>query len=573
MSLFIGLISLSTCFAIFITGGKTIMLGFVFFLLIYFLENKKRKKSSPTNHHQLSIKLGLLFGAVFVFTWSFLSLGQFDSFPYHVSNGTNILQNDYLINSFRSYYLGVTGEENYYHIFNTLDDVYHDPKPYHYLEMWTSVAMHKIFGGLLAAKFVLVSNTLFLLTTFLGVMALWEKYVPLKWIHLFFCCVCFFVAGLHLPFYDTLGVADFSLPIFTHRVKMFVYYPFILAFLLYYEKINPQLSILFLLGLMLATIVVAPAVLGGVGLFLLYLFFIQKNKKGALVVGGYTALITIFIFGFYKLTDSGNFNIRENAAADSFFSNLINSITDSPLQKVSVFLKVLFREAILYLPLALFAGVLFFQKRNLIKKNGALITLSVGIILSGAVAFAIFKEEKDANQLFYNIVNAFLNCLLILVIIKLISDWSKNTVATKFPKKYYLLGVVGILIFSTQSFKAFKKNIYPSLSYKPYSETYLNEIKSYVLADEEPNLGAAIKGGNDFKSGFSKQTAAYTLGYYLAYMENGSLALNISDYDIQEMSEEEKRARNANLFYRFVNSQKESNTYVREKHIFIFYSD
>ena len=110
-SLFFGTLLLSTGFAVIKTGGKTIMLGFLLLAIFYFFEKRTHpivaKKSYPSNPQFLFI--GLFFGAFFVFSWSFLTIGQFDAFPFHIPSGTAISQNDYLINVFRSYYLAVTG--------------------------------------------------------------------------------------------------------------------------------------------------------------------------------------------------------------------------------------------------------------------------------------------------------------------------------------------------------------------------------------------------------------------------------------------------------------------------------
>ena len=197
-SLFFGVILLSTIFAVIKTGGKTIMLGYLLVAIFYFFEKKNHPISSIKSHANTSrfLIVGLLFGATFVFTWSFLSIGQFDAFPYYVPGGTEIGQNDYLINVFRSYYLGVTGEENYYHFFNTIDKAYHGPKPYHYLEMWTTATLTNIFGGLAAEKFTLVMIPLYHLMAFIGILALWEKYQVIKWYHLILSAAFLFVPAL-----------------------------------------------------------------------------------------------------------------------------------------------------------------------------------------------------------------------------------------------------------------------------------------------------------------------------------------------------------------------------------------
>ena len=563
-SLFFGIILLSTAFAIVKTGGKTIMFGFLLLALFYFFEKRKNPIpaiQTPQNTNRF-VLIGLLFGAIFVFTWSFLTLGQFDDFPYHIPNGVGMAENDYLINVFRSYYLGLTGEENYYHIFNTLDEAYHGPKPYHYLEMWTTAALTSIFGGLTAAHFVLVTTPLYHLAAFLGIMALWEKHQVIKWYHLVLGASFLFLAGLHFSFYNDFKVLNFSLPIFTHRVKMVVYYPFMFAFLLQFDKKKWEQSILLLIGLMIATVVVAPALLGGVFIFLAYQFFIRKNRNTALKTAGYVISITAFIFLFYKFTETGQFNIRTNAGANSLVPNLLTMLTDAPIHKITTLLTLLGKEAILYLPLLGLVFILFLANKKVFANNLTLMVLVTGIVISGAGAYTLFEGDKDATQLFYNSSNALLNCLLIWVVIRLLSKPLKNATSARVSLKYFGIGCLLLLIFSKQIPFAVKRNIYPARTIKAYSDEYLQQIKTYILADNKTSIGAAIKGGKDYNSAFSKQTAAYTLGYYLAFMENGAVALNISDFDIPKLNWGDKLDRASNLFYRFVEEQKKAETFV-----------
>ena len=77
-----------------------------------------------------------------------------------------------------------------------------------------------------------------------------------------------------------------------------------------------------------------------------------------------------------------------------------------------------------------------------------------------------------------------------------------------------------------------------------------------MLSDDHITIGAAIKGGQDYTSSYSWQTAAYTLGYYLAFMENGAIAIQISDYDIPNDHRQDLIDRESSLFYRYVEGQK-----------------
>ena len=216
----------------------------------------------------------------------------------------------------------------------------------------------------------------------------------------------------------------------------------------------------------------------------------------------------------------------------------------------------------MYLPLFLVTVLLFSTDKKLFTKHSALFILVLGIVLSGASVYTLLKEQKDATQLFYNMANATLNCLLIWAVIKLLSQLLKDASLASVSWKHYAIGLVFLVVFTRQVSFAVKRNIYPAMTTKKYSDDYLLQIKNYVLSDKKPTIGAAIKGGQDYASGFSKQTAAYTLGYYLAYMENGALALNISDFDIPKPKWGDKLDRASNLFCRFVEVQKADNSFI-----------
>lgn len=563
-SLFFGDIFISTLFALAKTGGSTIMLGYLLLALFYLYEKKYDPipvKKSHASTPQFLI-MGLLFGAFFVFTWSFLTIGQLDAFPYHIPSGTAIAPNDYLINIIRSYYLGVTGEENYYHFFNRVDEAYHGPKPYHYLEMWTTAVMTSVFGGLAAIKFTLLTTPLYHLMAFLGILALWEKYQTIKWYHLGLSASFLFFAGLHFSFYEQWKILNFSLPIFTHRIKMCTYYPFIFAFIVQFDTKRSQQSILLLSGLLLATVVVAPALLGGIGLFLAYQFLIVGNHKNTLKTAGYVVTIALFIFFFYKFIETGQFNIRANAGASSMIGTLLKSLTTKPLDKIITLFTILLHEGVLYLPLFLVVGLLYGNNKKIFTQHSALFVLVLGIILGGASIYTLLFGQKDATQLFYNMGNATLNCILIWAVIKLLSQLCHKPSAVQVNWKHYGIGIVFLVMFYRQVSFAVQKNIYPARTTQPYSDEYLQQIKTYILSDQKTTIGVAVKGGKDYTSGFSKQTAAYTLGYYLAYMENGAIALNISDFDIPNPNWGDKLDRTSNLFYRFVEGQKAAKKFV-----------
>jgi hypothetical protein len=223
------------------TGGMTILS--VYLLIGAMLYYQHRHRFISQNHigqpPKSFILIGISIGLLFVYGWSFLTLGQFDDFPFHIPDGISLSQNDYIINTTRSFYIEQTGEENYYHVLNELDNAYNGTKPYHYIEFWTTVFTSNCSSSLMAVQFKLLVVPLYYLTAFVGALALMERYLTMRWYHIFLALSMMFCAGLYFPFYRKI-FNDFSLPIFSHRLKMDPYYLFILSCLIEYGRANYQ---------------------------------------------------------------------------------------------------------------------------------------------------------------------------------------------------------------------------------------------------------------------------------------------------------------------------------------------
>ncbi len=563
-ALFFGILLISTLTALIHTKGVTILAVYLLMGAILYYQERRYPKTvdKPCIYPSsgLFMSLSVIAGILYVYIWSFLSLGQFDAFPYYIPDGTSLSPNDYIINTIRSFYLGLTGEENYYHVLNHLDPAYHGTKPYHYLEFWTTVAVDSCVPGLIAGRFRLVVNNLFYLTSLIGILALMERYYKLRWYHIGLAMSLMFCAGLYLPFYQGI-FNDFSLPIFSHRLKMPVYYLFILACLIEHVRGNYVRAIWALLGLCVATIVAVPAIFGGVGVYILYHFF-RKEKIASTLI--FQILISgVAIVVFYSMTGSQELNIRANAGTSELITNLGSLFASDVPAKLFIILKTIIEEVIIYVPLIVIGVVLIRSNKRSWQEYRDLSVLLGGILLSGALAYGLFSQQKDSAQLFYNVINPVLNVMLIWFIIKLVSHWGNPVDGgpTLNRVTYLGCGTLIVAMMSLQFYTAVKRNIVPARTAQHYSDQYLNEIRSFIISDDKITLGAAIKGGEDYASSYSWQTAAYTLGYYLAYMKDGAMALSISDYDIP-IQEDHLGDRESALFYRFVQQQKADETFV-----------
>ncbi len=563
-ALFFGILSISTLTALIHTKGVTILAVYLLMGVMLYYQGRHDAKTvdKPNIYSSSGLFMGLsvIAGILFVYIWSFLSLGQFDSFPYYIPDGTSLSPNDYIINTVRSFYLGLTGEENYYHVLNDLDPTYHGTKPYHYLEFWTTVAVDSCVPGLVAERFRLVVNNLFYLTSLIGILALMERYDKLRWYHICLAMSLMFCAGLYLPFYKGI-FNDFSLPIFSHRLKMPAYYLFILACLIEHIRGNYVGAIWALLGLCVATIVAVPAIFGGVGVYILYHFFRKEKIAPTLLL---QVLVTgVAIVLFYSMTGSQELNIRANAGTSELLSNLGSLFATDVPAKLLIIIKTIIEEIIIYIPVIVIGVALIRSSKPSWQEYRDLSVLVGGILLSGALAYGLFSPQKDAAQLFYNVANPVLNVSLIWFMIRLVAKWGNPLDDGRTLNRVTYLGCGTLIaaIISLQFYTAVKRNIVPARTAQHYSDQYLNEIRSFITSDDQITLGAAIKGGEDYASAYSWQTAAYTLGYYLAYMEDGSMALSISDYDIP-MHEDHLGDRESALFYRFVQQQKADETFV-----------
>jgi len=263
------------------------------------------------------------------------------------------------------------------------------------------------------------------------------------------------------------------------------------------------------------------------------------------------------------MTGSQELNIRANAGTSELLSNLGSLFASDVPAKLLIILKTIIEEIIIYIPLIVIGVALIRSNKWSWQEYRDLSVLVGGILLSGALAYGLFSPQKDAAQLFYNVANPVLNVMLIWFIIRLVAKWGNPVDGGPTLNRVTYLGC-GTLIaamMSLQFYTAVKRNIVPARSAQHYSDQYLSEIRSFVIGDDKITLGAAIKGGEDYASSYSWQTAAYTLGYYLAYMEDGALALSISDYDIP-IQEDHLGDRESSLFYRFIQQQKGDKTFV-----------
>lgn len=546
----VALMLFSTVIAIWKTHGLTIQLLFLPWLFLLIREERKGFIDTPTPISTPSKLPWLLLCILVIFIWNFLGRISTGSFPFVLPEGTALAPNDIHIYSLRAYYLAQSGWENYFGVYNTFESDFHGVNPYHYLELWLSGGITSIFGGLNILNLSLVTTSLFHYCCLLGILALIEVFDTIKRWHIIAAVLGLFTGGLYL-FYSKIGFPAFNLSMMTYRFKMVAYYPFVLGAVIAIMQQNKTKGVLFLLALPLATFTALPTVLGTIILLLVYLFW-QKHRMEAWQILIYS-LVLLGGFGlFYLLNPSPDTNSTFAVENQELSNRLLALLSWEKLSMtLGRFVYALSHWLILYWPVFLLF-TFWKMHRNWLS---FLTILCGGILLSGAVAYALLADFAQATQLFYNLAITVSNCLMVLLFVLCYIERSK----LKSLFSGLMLGLFALTL-STQLFLLAQRHLKPRVE-KTYSKEYLQEIQSFVQNDRLSYVGAAIKAKEDYQSDFSKMTAGYILGYYLQYMKDGYTTVSLSDFNIPINPENERNNQKdiqSGIFYQFVEKQKKA---------------
>lgn len=562
---FLSAIIFAVLLALWKTKFYTVMAGFVIWLILWLINRTKGHDfllNSKRFYFSISLRYLYRIGALIlalsgIFFWAYWARIQSAPFPFVLPEGIALAPNDIHIYALRSYYLGLTGQENYFGIYNAFDANFHGPKPYHYLELWLNVGVGHFLEGLNVLNLSLITGPLFQAISLLGILALWERYIMVRWHHILLSFALLWLAGFYF-FYDKIGLPAFSLPIMTYRFKMVVYYPFLLGYALSFVYEELKKGILLLIGLSIATIVAAPALFGGLLLFAASYWIFFDNKSFPiknLVLSGF--LVFGFIGVFYFLAGSSSagttFELGQSEAANAFqVGQLIKKVPQYVLYG-------LIHVSLLYVPyfllLYLFRHYIFIQ----LAKNKYFFMLNFCLIISGAFVWAVLHDFAQSSQLFYNVAIPLLNVMSILLLILIAKEYRISVFNLK---GLMVIGVVFLIIVSQVYLVG--KTHFKERGKQNYSVSYLLQIDSLVQSGKLSSIGAALKGPEDYRSEYSKMAAGYTLGYYLQYMENGYATVSLSDFEIPINPKEQRnnlKDIQSGAFFQFVERQKVIGTF------------
>jgi len=568
-STLLGLISLVTVYAIVITNFHTVNNIFlIWFVLLFFSSkyiNKKAileidvKKDIP---HKLDY-FWLLVGTFVIFCWCFFSIYSPEKeFSFFAAS-------DYIFNSNIAFYIRKTGEENEFHILNTLSPIYNRVTPYHYFELWLNSLLSKITQENSIFSFYLQVIPMLYWMGFLGFSVLIRNSLSLENRSLTFLisALGFVFTGFYFPFFDSyLGEAnvyldEFSLSMFTYnKYKIIYYYIFILAGFILIQKRQLSLAILFLLALPVATFTSLPSIVGGIALFILIRWFINKNDTTLLSSILSTTIISGAIGLFYIILGNKELG-REGTDINSLVSLL-------DIQKIIPYLKVfLGGNAILlflYSPIIIITAYLLLNRKMVLQETDKII-LGIGatIVLVGLMTWTILNSMANSVQLFQNIGITIFNVLSILMLVRALNYGLKR----KYLGYTILLFLIFVAINSIDrnlDLRSRTDRIFGNYSYK-----YIEDVRTFLLEREEIPLGASIRGNIYYseKDPASFYNSIYTAGNYLSFLQNGQVPISISDFNGQITTKNSvdrnrmEQGLKLGIFFQYVLKQKESGSF------------
>jgi len=546
---------------------KTIHLAYLPIIGMFWYSNRNKKINLKSLDHRLL--LFVLVGVVFVFSWSFFTRIIPGEFPFVIPLGTELAPNDINTYGWLSHFMGSTGHENYFGVLNTIDDKFHGVKPYHYLEMWLSFGLTKVFGGLTILNLSLVVIPFFHFQAFLAILAIWEKFGKVTWLTVALSLALLLTTGLFLQIYKGWGYTQFNLPILTYRWKMCTYYPFLFGTLLLWLRGKKELGLILLMGLPIASVVPAPTIFASIGVFLILCKYMKwmdwieiKRTLGSLIVVAGYMYIFYQVFGNNSIPSGLEIKWSEMGALFLEAGNIMRAGSK-------------FWYAITHILLMYSPFVLIVVLRSILHKRGLfagvntpmLVLVCLMIIISGTM-WAVLQDFMQSSQLFYNVSIPVANLVVVFILIRVLAGMGDMKSRFRTGLLIALVATIWVSTFIGVWPELNNRNFKPR-NHTPYSQNYLETIDSFAKQMEIPALGGAIKGWDDYISQYSKRPASYSLGYYLEYMENGIGVISLSDLEIPISSEwetENEKDIASGAFYQFVQGQRDAGEFVSNQH-------
>ncbi len=440
-NLLVGLLIVISIFAIFVTGFNSVfnILLLAGILNIFFFKNSSLK-TIPSNLKKVNkyyLKLLKLFPIVILFTL-FICLFQFKNGEF------NILHFDEVFYTLMSQKIEFFGNESLYSISITDEEM--PAMSYHYLELWFTAFIVKIFQYNAYLSFSLVVRVFFLFILSIVMISIQKKILNKSGFGVL-AVLSIFISAITLGSEPIMQAACNA-----HQVKLTINSLFIALFI--YQKINNnKFASLYLILLSVINPSMYP-ITGFILLFEFVYFYFQYKKVYLINLLVYTFSAGAF-FLFYKIQPEINDPEPYNFSANFlhlfnlyFFVDLIKGILKSYILYVVYFL-----PGILLL--------VYLKINGRLKLENTEIPMSLLYILLVSVFAGIFSEVLftpiigfDAAQ-----TNAWFNYMYIHIFIAVFYFWIIRIIDQKNLNGVAIFSLVSIISYGLYVFVETKSNM------------------------------------------------------------------------------------------------------------------
>lgn len=534
LSIFWGSIVLVSAVSLFITRGETINLLFIIVIsvLTWFMRSDGQLiKQTQLDQIKLLKSALILFGYyVIFFGLNWLRVTDGGSSFYFGSPLQDVNFYSDCADGLLRY-----GQENYFGSQNLFSD-YHGTTMYHYFDLWIVAILSKISNTPVVFSFNLFLIPFFQVTIAFGYLSLFKK--P-GWIAIALAFILTFMCGYApgiltaIPHLSGLLSFNFFNGSYTHHLGLF--FLFFLASVCYKDSVKT--SIWILCALPLATITALPSIVGGVGLFLLTQFFINrplvpKESTSKLLVC--VTVLTLSVFAFYVCT--GN---RLDAASSALGPKHLFAGEIIPALKGFIGFNI-----VTLMPLLIIIVLTAFLAKDIDVSHGsAILLLSPFVYAAGVFSYSIFFHDFDGFQLMKNTTTVLVCVLGVLAVIQFVNEWDLTS------SKLRALPALGLVMLCVWYFYSFATSSAPRFE---QDNEYMRKVTQEFDSEKNPFYVGILS---------SNETPTFNLHLhkhgYLKYSENCLGMMYLNDPRKAHLSLEAKvRYDQKSMFARFVNKHK-----------------
>ena len=498
--LFIGLISVISIYSVLKTGGKTINTGFILIGILYYFVSKQKidlikfKDRFRIKKEEITPLLTILLFSSFIFIWKYYCL---------FNNGQEypiVINADSIFHSNIAAFLNSSGVEslntNYFYPPNGTN-------PYHYFESWTIACLAFLLHLNYWITEELIVYPVYALLIVTGIWALIEKFVPLTILNKVFSLSVLFFSSFY--FESLTGLSDiFNLKeTYTFNfnaldecwnLKLSVAYIFSIAGLLLLADQRRVLGMIALLGLPIATISVAPGILGATSLFLFGIFISHRktSSKIAFITVFIPFLVFSYILFFYGITGSTSAYITTPTGAE-FFKEF-NSFLAVKKKIVMYFYRIL-QVIIFYSPvwIILLLSILTSKGKwkDHVNKLKSPLFFTVILVLFSLLIWLLLYFGCGSKAYFFYASLPFLNILSVLLLI--VSLETTQSIILKWFIRFFIF--LTMVLFSVRSYNSYQEN--KKTHWEKYSSKFIQDVFS-ISKNLKNQIGGRFEGTRYF---------------------------------------------------------------------------